>query len=77
MIASRSFPVPARHWPDDARSGRSRVWFRAGGRASAAQYQYVLQGDSADELYSWALIPAVSIFGFGLLLQHTRFRRLP
>src|SRR4029077_12597837 len=27
---------------------------RAGGRASAAQYQYVLQGDSADELYSWA-----------------------
>ncbi|MEA3198160.1 MAG: hypothetical protein QOF32_2212, partial [Gammaproteobacteria bacterium] len=30
-----------------------------------------------DELYSWALIPAASIFGFGLLLQHTRFRRLP
>ena len=27
---------------------------RAGGRASAAQYQFVLQGDSAAELYSWA-----------------------
>ena len=30
-----------------------------------------------DELYSWALIPAALLFGFGLLLQHTRFRRLP
>lgn len=30
-----------------------------------------------DELYSWALIPAAAIFGFGMLLQHTRFRRLP
>ena len=30
-----------------------------------------------DELYSWALIPSVAFLGFGLLLQHTRFRRLP
>ena len=30
-----------------------------------------------DELYSWALVPAASLFGLGLLLQHTRFRRLP
>jgi len=30
-----------------------------------------------DELYSWALIPAAALMGFGLLLQHTRFRRLP
>jgi Ca-activated chloride channel family protein len=30
-----------------------------------------------EELYSWALIPAVALLCFGLLLQHTRFRRLP
>jgi Ca-activated chloride channel family protein len=30
-----------------------------------------------EELYSWALIPSAAFFGFGLLLQHTRFRRLP
>jgi Ca-activated chloride channel family protein len=30
-----------------------------------------------DELYSWALIPAVALLGFGVLLQNTRFRRLP
>jgi len=30
-----------------------------------------------EELYSWALIPAALILGFGLLLQHTRLRRLP
>jgi Ca-activated chloride channel homolog len=30
-----------------------------------------------DELYSWALIPAAALLGFGLLLQHTRYRRLP
>ena len=39
--------------------------------------QTVQKFEHYDELYSWALIPAVSIFGFGLLLQHTRFRRLP
>ena len=32
----------------------------------------------SEELYSWALIPARQpSLGFGLLLQHTRFRRLP
>jgi Ca-activated chloride channel homolog len=30
-----------------------------------------------DELYSWALIPCVALLALGLLLQHTRFRRLP
>jgi Ca-activated chloride channel homolog len=30
-----------------------------------------------EELYSWALIPAAAFFGFGLMLQNTRFRRLP
>jgi Ca-activated chloride channel homolog len=30
-----------------------------------------------EELYSWALIPSVALLCFGLLLQHTRFRRLP
>jgi Ca-activated chloride channel homolog len=30
-----------------------------------------------EELYSWALIPAAALLGLGLLLQHTRFRRLP
>jgi Ca-activated chloride channel family protein len=30
-----------------------------------------------EELYSWALIPAAVLLGFGVLLQHTRFRRLP
>jgi len=39
--------------------------------------QTVQKFEHFEELYSWALIPAVSIFGLGLLLQHTRFRRLP
>jgi len=39
--------------------------------------QTVHKFEHYDELYSWALIPSVSILGFGLLLQHTRFRRLP
>jgi Ca-activated chloride channel family protein len=39
--------------------------------------QTVQKFEHYDELYSWALIPAVAILGLGLLLQHTRFRRLP
>jgi Ca-activated chloride channel homolog len=39
--------------------------------------QTVQKFEHYDELYSWALIPAVGILGLGLLLQHTRFRRLP
>jgi Ca-activated chloride channel family protein len=30
-----------------------------------------------EELYSWALMPSVGLLGFGFLLQHARFRRLP
>jgi Ca-activated chloride channel homolog len=30
-----------------------------------------------EELYPWALIPALAILGLGSLLQHTRLRRLP
>jgi len=39
--------------------------------------QTVQKYEHYDELYSWALIPAVALLGFGLLLQHTRLRRLP
>ncbi len=39
--------------------------------------QTVQKFEHVEELYSWALIPCAAIFGFGLLLQHTRFRRLP
>jgi Ca-activated chloride channel homolog len=39
--------------------------------------QTVQKFEHTDELYSWALIPSVTILGFGLALQHTRFRRLP
>jgi Ca-activated chloride channel family protein len=39
--------------------------------------QTVQKFEHYDELYSWALIPAAAILGFSLLLQHTRFRRLP
>ena len=39
--------------------------------------QTVQKFEHYDELYSWALIPAAVLLGFGLLLQHTRYRRLP
>ncbi len=39
--------------------------------------QTVEKFEHREELYSWALIPAAAMLGFGLLLQHTRFRRLP
>lgn len=29
------------------------------------------------ELYRWALFPALALLGFGIGLEHTRFRRLP
>jgi Ca-activated chloride channel family protein len=29
------------------------------------------------ELYSWALIPAIALLGLGFGLENTRFRRLP
>jgi Ca-activated chloride channel homolog len=39
--------------------------------------QTVHKFEHAEELYSWALMPAAALFGFALLLQSTRFRRLP
>jgi Ca-activated chloride channel homolog len=39
--------------------------------------QTVQKFEHYDELYSWALIPGALLLGIGLLLQHTRFRRLP
>ena len=39
--------------------------------------QTVQKFEHVEELYSWALLPSAAILGFGLLLQHTRFRRLP
>src|ERR1700723_2277518 len=39
--------------------------------------QTVQKFEHREELYSWALIPSAAFLCFGLLLQHTRFRRLP
>jgi Ca-activated chloride channel family protein len=39
--------------------------------------QTVQKFEHYDELYPWALIPALAILGFSFLLQHTRYRRLP
>jgi Ca-activated chloride channel homolog len=39
--------------------------------------QSVERFEHVDELYRWPLYVAVGILGTGLLLQHTRFRRLP
>ncbi|HEX3397552.1 MAG TPA: VWA domain-containing protein [Steroidobacteraceae bacterium] len=39
--------------------------------------QTVHKFEHTEELYRWALIPALGILGLGLLLQQTRLRRLP
>jgi len=39
--------------------------------------QTVQKFEHTEELYSWALIPALAILGLSLLLQQTRLRRLP
>jgi Ca-activated chloride channel homolog len=39
--------------------------------------QTVQKFERYEELYPYALIPALAILGFGLFLQHTRYRRLP
>jgi Ca-activated chloride channel family protein len=39
--------------------------------------QTVQKFEHTEELYSWALIPALGILGLSLLLQQTRLRRLP
>ena len=50
-----------------ARAGRHAVLqpvqdLRIGGRPSAAQYQYTLQGDDLEELFDWAprMLPATA-----------------
>jgi Ca-activated chloride channel family protein len=39
--------------------------------------QTVQKFENYDELYPWALIPALAVLGLGFLLQQTRYRRLP
>jgi Ca-activated chloride channel family protein len=39
--------------------------------------QTVQKFEHTEELYSWALIPALGILGLSVLLQQTRLRRLP
>jgi len=39
--------------------------------------QTVQKFEHVEELYPWALIPALAVLGLGLILQHTRLRRLP
>ena len=39
--------------------------------------QTVQRFEHVDELYRWALFPALGLLGLGVLLQQTRFRRLP
>jgi Ca-activated chloride channel family protein len=39
--------------------------------------QTVQKFEHYDELYPWALIPALAILGLGFILQQTRFRGLP
>ena len=39
--------------------------------------QTVQKFEHIEELYPWALIPALAMLGLGSLLQHTRLRRLP
>ena len=39
--------------------------------------QTVQKFEHYDELYPWALVPALALLALGALLQQTRFRRLP
>jgi Ca-activated chloride channel family protein len=39
--------------------------------------QTVQRFEHIEELYPWALIPALAVLGLGSILQHTRLRRLP
>lgn len=39
--------------------------------------QSVQKFERVEELYRWALFPALGLLGLGVLLQQTRFRRLP
>jgi hypothetical protein len=33
--------------------------------------------EHVDELFKWPLYPSLGLLGLGVILQHTRFRRLP
>ena len=39
--------------------------------------QTVEKFEHVEELYRWALLPSLSLLGLWVLLQHTRYRRLP
>jgi Ca-activated chloride channel homolog len=39
--------------------------------------QSVQRFEHVEELYRWALYPALGLLACGFLMQHTRFRRLP
>jgi Ca-activated chloride channel family protein len=39
--------------------------------------QSVEKFEQVEELYRWTLFPSLGLLGFWLLLQHTRYRRLP
>lgn len=39
--------------------------------------QTVQKFEHVEELYGWPLIPSVALLALGVILQHTRFRRLP
>jgi len=39
--------------------------------------QSVENFEQVEELYRWALFPSLALLGFWVLLQHTRYRRLP
>jgi Ca-activated chloride channel family protein len=39
--------------------------------------QSVQKFEHVADLYRWALFPALGLLGLGVILQHTRFRRLP
>jgi Ca-activated chloride channel family protein len=39
--------------------------------------QSVQKFEHVEDLYRWALFPALGLLGLGVILQHTRFRRLP
>jgi Ca-activated chloride channel homolog len=39
--------------------------------------QSVQKFEHVEDLYRWTLFPALGLLGLGVILQHTRFRRLP
>ena len=39
--------------------------------------QAVQKFEHVEELYRWVLFPSLGLLGFGVILQQTRFRRLP